>query len=71
MKRQWTDEEIEILKKYYPLIGDRISIEELCDILNRTQNSIYAKAQSMGLKQAQINRINYDLLEQLEKRITI
>jgi len=71
MNRKWTDEEIEILKKYYPLIGDQTSIDELCEILNRSQNSVYAKAQTMGIKQIQMDRVNYDLLEQLEKRITI
>jgi len=71
MNRQWTDKEIEILKKYYPLIGDQTSIDELCEILNRSQNSVYAKAQTMGIKQVQVDRINYDLLEQLTKRVKI
>jgi len=71
MNRKWTDKEIEILKKYYPLIGDKISIEELCEALNRSQNSVYAKAQSMNIKQAQVDRINYDFLKSLEERVKI
>jgi len=71
MNRKWTDEEVEILKKYYPLIGDQTSLDELCEILSRNQNSVYAKAQSMGIKQIHVDKINHDLLEQLEKRITI
>jgi len=71
MNRKWTDKEIEILKKYYPLIGDQTSIEELCEILNRNQNSIYNKAQSMGIKQAHVDRINYDFLKSLEERVKI
>jgi len=71
MNRKWIDEEIEILKKYYPLIGDQTSIDELCEILNRNPNSIYAKAQSMGIKQAQVDRVNYDLLKSLEERVKI
>ena len=71
MNRQWTDKEIEILEKYYPLIGDQTSIDEICGILNRSQNSVYAKAQSMGIKQAHVDRINYDLLKSLDERVKI
>lgn len=71
MNRHWIDEEVEILKKYYPLIGDQTSIEELCEILNRNQNSIYAKAQTMGIKQAHVDKINYDLLKSLTERVKI
>lgn len=71
MNRSWTDKETKILQKYYPLIGDQISIAEICEVLNRSQNSIYAKAQSMGIKPVHVDRINYEILEQLERKVTL
>ena len=48
----WTDNEIQILKKYY----SSLYIEDLMNLLpNRTQNSIFLKANKLGL-----NRKNMD-----------
>ena len=71
MRRPWTDEEVEILRKYYPLVGQKISIQEICEILERSQPSVYDKAQKMGIKTEYTSRIDYALLEQLEKRVKI
>ena len=71
MNRLWTDEEVEILKKYYPKLGSELSIEELSEVLGRSVSSIRDKAQNIGLKVIYEENINYELLEQLEKRMTL
>ena len=71
MKRLWTEEEVEILKKYYPLIDSDLSIEELGEILNRTHDSIRRKAHNLDLKVEYKSNINYDLLKQLSERVKI
>ena len=71
MNRLWTGEEVEILKKYYPKLGSELSIEELSEVLGRSVSSIRDKAQNIGLKVIYEKSINYELLEQLEKRITL
>ena len=67
----WTDEEVKILETYYPKVGSTLSLEELSDILGRTAPAIQDKAKRSGIKIEYQSNINYDLLEQLEKRVTI
>lgn len=43
--REWTEEEIEILKKWYPVEGIRVK-----DKLNKTERRIYVQAFRLGLK---------------------
>ena len=72
MRRPWTDKEIEILKKFYPKVGQDLSIEELCEVLGRSNASVHNKARCLGLKLAlPESKIDLDLLMQLEKRITL
>ena len=71
MNRIWADEEVKILETYYPKIGSELSLEELSDILGRTAPAIQDKAKRSGIKIEYQSSINYNLLEQLEKRVTI
>ena len=43
--KPWTPEEIAILKKYYL----KINTKKLCDYLGRGRDSVYNKAQALGL----------------------
>ena len=67
----WTDEEVKILETYYPKLGSKLSLEELSEILGRTAPAIQDKAKRAGIRIVYQATINYELLEQLEKRVTI
>jgi len=71
MQRKWTEEEIEILEKYYPLVPMKCSIEELAEIMNRSPNSVRSKAQGLGLRTQQVDMIDRDLLKTLVERVKI
>ena len=45
-KRRWTQDEIDILCRYYGVIP----VHDLAVLLGRTVNSIYSKAYQLGLK---------------------
>lgn len=47
LKKKWTDEEVEIIKKYFPQGGARLVIEKG---VNRDVRKILAKASNMGIK---------------------
>jgi hypothetical protein len=68
---KWTDEEEEILKKFYPKVGSELTIHELAEVLGRGINAVQNKAKNMGLRVEHKSNINHELLEQLEKRIPI
>jgi len=70
--RYWTDREIELLKKFYPHVGDTVDIDELSILLNRSVNSIRCKADERNLKGAyDKDNIDEEILKQLEARIEI
>ena len=72
MARYWTDREIELLKKFYPHVGDTVDIDELSILLNRSVNSIRCKADERNLKGAyDKDNIDEEILKQLEARIEI
>ena len=71
MNRSWTEEETNIIKKYFPLIPTKLSIEELVQILNRSAASIHQKAYSLGLKMQSVDMIDRDLLKKLVERVEI
>ena len=67
----WTDEEEEILRKFYPKVGSELTLGELSEILGKTVPAIQDKAKRSGIRIVYQSNINYELLEQLEKRITL
>ena len=67
----WTDEETEILRKFYPKVGSELTLQELSEILGKTAPAIQDKAKRSGIRIEYQSNINYELLEQLEKRITL
>ena len=70
--RFWTEKEDELLKKFYPLIGDSVTMEEVMKLFNRTEYSIVARATKLKLKKGSTKEnINLDLLNTLTKRIEI
>lgn len=69
--KKWTNKEIEILTKYYPLVNDKITIEELEKLLSRTWKAILNKAYLLKLNIGCKSHIDIDLLGELEKRIEI
>jgi len=70
--RLWTEREIELLRKYYPLVGESVTEEELCSLLNRTYESIRTKTRQLGLKRRCLQEnINLEILKDLEKRFEI
>ena len=72
MSRFWTDREIELLKKFYPHVGDTIDLRDLAAMLNRSVNSIRCKAEDLNLKGAyDKENIDEEILKQLEKRCEI
>lgn len=74
---KWSKEEIDILKKYYPLfLQEEISKEDLQKIFKkRTWYAIWNKASQLKLTcrepQKIKNSIDYEYLKSLEKRIKI
>lgn len=45
---KWKDGELKFLKEYYH--PEKMSIQEIAETLNRTENAVKAKANSLGLK---------------------
>jgi hypothetical protein len=58
MRRLWTEDEEAKLREVYPNIN--ISIEEICELLNRNKNTVHLKANELGLDRSLIKRITLD-----------
>ena len=72
MRRYWTDEENELLKKFFPEIGKTITMEDLQKLLNRSVDSIRNHANMLNLKSGYHgSNINIDFLKDLERKIEI
>lgn len=72
MARRWTERELELLRKFFPHVGDTITIEDMSAMLNRTPESIKCQATNLKL-QGGYNKenINFEVLKGLEKKIEI
>ena len=72
MQRPWTEKEEELLRKFYPCVGDTIMPDELVALLNRSVDSIRCKAAKLGIKGGYgKENINLEILKQLEVRVEI
>lgn len=72
MARFWSEREEELLRKFYPHLGDSIEIEELEKMFNRRKEAIRCKARNLGLKGGYGKEdINEEIRNQLEARIEI
>ena len=70
--RRWTEEEEEILRQLYPHIVEKITIEEIAELLHRSPTSVRNKARMLNLKVIyEKPDINKEMLEQLQKKIEI
>jgi len=68
----WTEKDDSILKKYWSHLDNEITRQELCDTLQRSWDGIRDRARKLGLPSASYKSlVNYDILEQLEKKIKI
>lgn len=69
--RFWSEREIEILERMYPHVNVKISMEELCQTLGRSRNSVRHKADDLGLARHNVyEKINEEMLAQLERRVS-
>ena len=70
LKSHWTDEETELLKELWP--KTEIELGEIAKVLNRSKQSISAKASRLELPSRETfihSRINREYLENLYKVI--
>jgi len=69
----WTDEERETLRKLYPHLGVKISMEDIMNVLTRrTRDAIDKQARKLELTNKRTlnkERINKEYLKQLEEVI--
>ena len=72
MNRRWSDNECELLRKFYPEVNGQISRKEISKLLNRDFTAIEKKAWKLGLRlKKQEENINMEMLKDLENRIDI
>ena len=70
--RFWTEKEIELLRKFYPHVGDTIDIDEIAQLMNRSEDSIRCKAEDLKIKGGYgRENINLEIQKDLERRIEI
>lgn len=77
IQRLWSLKEDNILKTYWPRVDVDMTREELCDMLNhRTWDSVRNRATRLSLPLPRNTRfqspsVNYEILEQMDRRIKI
>ena len=65
----WSEEEKKVLKKFYPLLGTKVTKDDLSKLfINRSWMSIQQQASKMGLKRAG-GGVNIEFMRQLEKAV--
>jgi hypothetical protein len=70
--RKWTEEEEEIMRQLYPHIVEKVTIEEIAELLHRTPTAVRNKARMMGLKVVyEKPDINGEMLKQLQRKIKL
>lgn len=68
-RTSWSKEELKALKKFYPLLGTKVTKADLEKLfINRTWRGIQQRASELGLKCGQ-GGVNVDFQRQLEKAV--
>ena len=70
MGTPWSEEELELLKKYYPLLGQKVTRTDLMALFKtRSWHSIQNRAYDLGIKCNVGGNIDYAYLAKLEKAV--
>ena len=65
--RKWTDEELQLLKKLFPVKNTK----KIAEMLGRTVGSVISKAQMVGLKKVRENKWSNEEIKLLNKLFPI
>lgn len=68
-KIDWSEQEKKVLKKFYPLLGNKVTKDDLIQLFPcRTWQSIQTQASNMGIK-CSAGKVDMDFMKRLEKAV--
>ena len=67
----WSNKQLKILKELWPKVPEVVSKNELSNIIGKSIPAINCKASSLQLEKKYNDRINHELLKEIESRFEI